>query len=672
MNESQPLLIITDNQTTRDWFAQEFSDFPIVYLESSREGAAALAKPAALVFVDLASSEALELTRLANSNDNHIPIIVQTQGDDEEFVTKLVALGVDDIIPNSHNRILLKNKILRLVANTKLQTPDLTAGFLSSEDFFHTGQALIDKSDPARLKVINLNINGFKFFNERYGIVQGNQILGELSAICQMVITDCVGFGTRITGDEFAFVLEIDDAAFVRFKKSLIDAIDSLKAPLTLRMGVYSLPQSNIQIRTGYDRAKIASDLALNNEIINIVHYHDDMRKNQMFVQEITSSFKKGLALSQFEIYYQPKFNLHDYSIIGAEALIRWNHPDYGFLAPDKFIPILEQNNLIKELDYFVFDQVCNLSNKWLATHDNIIPISVNLSRLDIYDGNTLTYLEALMKKYGLAHDCLHLEITESYGIDDDLLIERVHELKKSGFVIEMDDFGSGYSSLNVLDELPVDVLKMDLRFILNKTRNNRVVDYVVDLANKLNLQLIVEGVESLEQIEALQEIGCIYGQGYLFAPPLKQSDFWEMLENNKIGNQQGPASMLFKGHYYDKIYATIPIPIIHLDEALYVTYFNDVLKKIVKATRMKHSFKLGMNVASIVTNNSYLDLMATIKSLKLHQNKKVELEVELLDHQPRKFSFVIQKVKKRDRLFLSVVHAYQKLKKIPVGIFFS
>lgn len=652
MNELEQIILVTDNQTTRKWFQHEFPDNTTYVrgIESSLEEA--LKQSPGLVFIALEDKKALECLETVRAFDRQIAIIIQSDNDQSDQVDRMVALGVVDIIRADHNRGLLKNKIDRIVLAPTESNPKPGSCFLSSDEFFATGQRMINGANPALLKVINLNINGFKFFNERYGITRGNALLGELSAICSMVITDCNGFGTRITGDEFAFVLEIDDFNFTRFKTSLVEALETLEAPLTLRMGVYSLPERVIPIRIGYDRAKLASNLALNNEMLNIVHYHDDMRKNQMFVQEIISSFKKSLHEGRFEIYYQPKFNLHDYSIIGAEALIRWNHPNYGFLAPDKFIPILEQNSLIKELDYFVFDKACGFMRDWLDEHSNLIPISVNLSRLDIHDERTLGYLEGLLEKYRLEPESLHLEITESYGIDDDLLIERVNEFKNSGFILEMDDFGSGYSSLNVLDELPVDVLKMDLRFILNKTRNNRVVDYVVDLANKLDLQLIVEGVESQEQIQALQEIGCIYGQGYLFAPPLKYDDFRELLEKNKIENQDGLANMLFKGHYYDKIYATIPIPIIHLDEALYVTYFNDVLKKIVKTARLKNSFNLGMNVAGIVSDNSYLDLMKTIKNLRLHQNKKIELEVELNYHQPQKLSFVIQKIRNETSYF--------------------
>lgn len=652
MHEFKPIILATDNQTTKTWFRQELKDEPLIVLDSLPDLTKELSKCPALVYLDLKSPKNLEGLKIIKKLWPNLPVLVEADLAENAPLDLLVDLGVDDIIDCDHNKILLKNKIKKIIAAQKAIKLKPSRSFLTSDDFFASGQALINGSPSATLKVINLNINGFKFFNERYGINQGNVLLGQLSAICEMAITDCNGFGTRINGDEFAFLLEIDDNHFIQFKKSLIAAIEALKAPLTLRMGVYQLPEKTIPIRIGYDRAKIASDLALNNELVNVVHYHDDMRKNQMFVQEVIGSFKRSLKKGQFEIYYQPKFNLHDYSIIGAEALIRWNHPDYGFLAPDKFIPILEQNNLIKELDYFVFDQVCFFMAEWKKDHERLIPISVNLSRLDIYDSKTRNYLESLLAKYQLSPESLHLEITESYGIDDDLLIERVQELKNSGFIIEMDDFGSGYSSLNVLDELPVDVLKMDLRFILNKTRNNRVVDYVVDLANKLNLQLIVEGVESNSQIQALQEIGCIYGQGYLFAPPFKKAAFQELLEKNKINNEFGLQAIMLKGRYFDKIYATIPIPLIHLDEALYVTYFNEVLKNLVKTTRLKNSFKLGMNAAGLVTNNSYLDLMATIKNLRIHQNKKITLEVELSLNNPQKISFVIQKIKNDNSYF--------------------
>ena len=236
----------------------------------------------------------------------------------------------------------------------------------------------------------------------------------------------------------------------------------------------------------------------------------------------------------QFRIFFQPKYDLNTEQIVGAEALVRWNHPVQGFLLPNNFIPVYEKNGFITDVDTYVWERTCEVIAQWKDMGLKRVPVSVNVSRKDIYNTDLPKTLGRILDKYKLEPQDLHLEITETAYTEDSLqLIEGVLKLKERGFVIEMDDFGSGYSSLNMITELPIDILKLDMRFIQAKQKPQSTVDmikFVIDLAKKLDFEVIAEGVETKEQAQMLRNLGCDYAQGYYYSKPVPCEDVAQML----------------------------------------------------------------------------------------------------------------------------------------------
>ncbi len=253
----------------------------------------------------------------------------------------------------------------------------------------------------------------------------------------------------------------------------------------------------------------------------------------RMTEQELVDSFDEALELGHIFITYQPKINHSTGRMIGAEALMRWEHPEYGMQYPSDFIPVLEKNDLIYRADLGVFESVCRFLRKCLDSGTDTVPISVNMSRYDIYRKDYVNAIEALRKKYDIPVKYLHVEVTETSAIGGMELVSGVlKQLHDYGYIVEMDDFGSGYSSLNVLKDLAVDIIKLDMRFLSGDIggRGGTIISAIVQMAKWLDTPVIAEGVETMEQADYMKSIGCKYIQGYLYSQPVRESEFTEKL----------------------------------------------------------------------------------------------------------------------------------------------
>lgn len=284
------------------------------------------------------------------------------------------------------------------------------------------------------------------------------------------------------------------------------------------------------------DRALTACNSIKGKYGISFAYYDDTFRQKTLSEQFILDGMRVALKEKQFVVYYQPKYALSTEEIIGAEALVRWQHPQKGLMSPAEFIPLFERNGFITDLDIYVWDAVCSDLNSWIREGKHIIPISVNVSRTDIYNPELPDILCALTDKYGIPISLLHLEITETaYTEDSDQLINTVNKLIELGFLIEMDDFGSGYSSLNMLSELPINILKLDMSFINESAndRKKRILRVITYLARELNLPVVAEGVETEKQVLLLRELGCDYAQGYYYARPKSKEDFIKLMQED-------------------------------------------------------------------------------------------------------------------------------------------
>ena len=257
--------------------------------------------------------------------------------------------------------------------------------------------------------------------------------------------------------------------------------------------------------------------------------YDDSMRLSLLREQRILDEMETALEKKQFQVYYQPKHDTRNGDVSGAEALVRWIHPEFGFMSPGEFIPLFEKNGFITELDLYVWEEVCKTMAFWKKKGLPPISVSVNLSRADFGKYHLAQKIQDLADKYEIPHELLHLEVTESAYTDNaEQIIHVVDELREMGFKIEMDDFGAGYSSLNMLNELSIDVLKLDMRFVQTKsfTRNKSILRFIISLSKWMNLITVAEGAETKEQVDELRSLGCDYVQGYYYAKPMSEEKF--------------------------------------------------------------------------------------------------------------------------------------------------
>ncbi|MDO4549036.1 MAG: EAL domain-containing protein [Clostridia bacterium] len=286
------------------------------------------------------------------------------------------------------------------------------------------------------------------------------------------------------------------------------------------------------------DRALLALRSVKNNYDVHWAWYDASMREELLEEQHINAIMKTSLENGEFVPYFQPQYNYDTGKLIGAEALVRWIHPQRGMIPPGQFIPVFEKNGFIYEMDCYIWEKVARSIRGWLDAGIDVPPVSVNVSRRDLYHPDLVEVLKGIVEKYGLTYDKLRLEITESAYMDNrEQLLRLVSEMKKSGFHVEMDDFGNGYSSLNTLKDVPVDVLKMDMAFLSQGKRNGKggnILSSVVRMAHGIDLPVIAEGVENALQAEFLKSIGCLYMQGYFFARPMSGTEFEKLIRGDK------------------------------------------------------------------------------------------------------------------------------------------
>jgi EAL domain-containing protein (putative c-di-GMP-specific phosphodiesterase class I) len=271
----------------------------------------------------------------------------------------------------------------------------------------------------------------------------------------------------------------------------------------------------------------------------HLIVFDEKVRDRELLEQRLLNDLRHALDSYEFEVYYQPKYDIQTDppKLVSAEALIRWNHPELGMIAPDVFIPLFERNGKIEEVDNFVWDQAARQVAIWRAKFGVTVPVSVNLSRVDVFDPMLEHTLDGILRQNALEHDALKLEITESAYIDNaDHLIRVAQGLRRKGYTVEMDDFGTGYSSLNMLSTMPIDVLKMDRMFIQNMEHDSKslhLVSHILGIAKSLNVPVIAEGVETESQLLLLKKLGCTVVQGYYFSCPLHPADFEAQILQN-------------------------------------------------------------------------------------------------------------------------------------------
>ena len=414
---------------------------------------------------------------------------------------------------------------------------DELTGLLSSSCFFEYASTL-DKIYPERkMDAVTVNINHFHLYNELYGMNEGDQVLKLIGGCIREFSEEMGGIAGRSDADNFSIYVPHQDS-YECLASFILESIQSDKSVHNtgIRLGVNdAIDEEDSRLEMAFDRARMAGDTADKDSKKIICYYDSALRKQRIFEERLIRDLSEGIANHQFKVLYQPKYDVtEDLPILkGAEALVRWEHPELGTIHPGCFVPLFEENGLISLLDEFVWRQAAAQVKEWKDKFGVSVPVSVNVSRIDIKDNNIVTNLCDIVKEVGIDVSDLHLEITESaYVSDTKHLVETVEAFREKGFVIEMDDFGSGYSSLNMLTTLPIDILKVDMRFMENIKENQkgvRMMELVKEIADFLSGPIVAEGVEQQEQLDALKRLGCQMIQGYYFSKPIPVGEF-EML----------------------------------------------------------------------------------------------------------------------------------------------
>ena len=387
---------------------------------------------------------------------------------------------------------------------------------------------------------IQFDIRRFKIINDLYGERFGDEmlcfIIEKLKGLC-----NDRQYYLNLRSDVFMIVTEYESNEDLQsFIKKVDGSISSFRdISLQFSYGVYTVEDKNMELRQMEDRAAMARKAAKDNVITNILYYKEQFKELLYSRKFIEESMQSAIEERQFKMYLQPKYSIAKNQIVGAEALVRWIHPERGVISPNEFIPIIEENGYIREVDYFIWREAAEFIRRAEESGITDCPISVNVSRVHLQDNACKKELEEIIGQSGINKELLELEITET--LDDQEISRKAYELKEEGFKLLMDDFGSGYSSLNILLETPFDVIKLDKKFIENMMVSDKgklILEQVVMMANRFGLGLLAEGVETKEQVEVLRKIGCDLVQGYYYAKPMPADEFFELLQRNRISEK--------------------------------------------------------------------------------------------------------------------------------------
>lgn len=430
--------------------------------------------------------------------------------------------------------------LFRDVSKLVLGEIDPLTGIYDSTGFHNHVKKWI-KSNPGRkFRVQRYNIDRFRDINGVYGFEMGNSLLRDFGIFMKQ-FDGVDSFSAHLNADHFARFCAEDACTVEETYNNFAKAFKNykLKIPIKLHIGVYDLCEEDCDSYTMSYKALLALQTIKGKFTKRIAYYEKGMMATETTQQELLADVQTAIDTEQFEVWFQPQVDYEKKRIIGAEALIRWRHPKMGLLTPNVFIPILEKSDCIGTVDGFVINKVCRYVSKWQEETGEIVPVSVNLSRNDIYRRNLCSDLLETIEKYNVPPEAIHLEITESsYMEDSKLLIDTMAQLRNSGFFVEMDDFGSGYSSLNSLKDISIDKLKLDMKFLVGAEENKRakvILSAVINMARMLEIPVIAEGVETEEQAKMLSEFGCTQMQGYYFSRPVPAEEYGVMLKKQKV-----------------------------------------------------------------------------------------------------------------------------------------
>ena len=540
------ILIVDDNKLNRQSLADIFRKaYQIVESEDGKKALEYLKKDKGLsvaaIILDLIMPVMDGFAFLEefkkHSEYKYIPIVIATTEDNVENEKRCLEYGVWDFIPKSFHREIIWFRVMNAIKRSKqhfLEYDSLT-GIYNRQMFYQKTREMLDDSKDETFAFIRLDIDRFKMINSFYGAAEGDRLLRCMAHnICGVLSAYKTYTYGRLNSDVFGICVAVEkeqDALLIAQKiREQVKKNGELRCYLETSAGCYIIRDKEMEVSAIYEHAVIAAQECKGQYMHHEALYTEQMGKEMQREQQIINEMDTALEEKQFVVYFQPKYELDGYTPRGAEALVRWKKPDGTMVSPGEFIPVFERNGFITKLDYYVWEQTCIQLRKWMDEGKNPLPISVNLSRVSLYNKDIVNVICNLVDSYRIPRRLFQVELTESaYNTNPKAVQDMMQRLREEGFYILMDDFGSGYSSLNVLKDIVVDVLKMDMKFFAGDDREGRgenIMAAVIRMAKWLNMPVVAEGVERIEQVEFLRSIGCEYVQGYYFAKPMPVEEY--------------------------------------------------------------------------------------------------------------------------------------------------
>ena len=458
-------------------------------------------------------------------------------------------------------------------ASYNMEKDVLTGAYRRTSFYIHAAGMLAEKK--GHCAIVTWDINRFKIINELYGMEVGDRVLVLLADSIRDYFGENGVYG-RLASDNFAACILVD---YLRPEEMMTELqgrmhIEGVELRMDLYCGIYLVEDPEVPVGLMCDRANLALGTVKQSFLKRFAYYDDEMRNRLLEEQQLINEMQTALEEGQFCFYLQPIGSVARGAAVAAEALVRWNHPVKGLISPAAFIPLAEKNGFITKIDWYVWEEVCRYIRDRKRAKETFLPVSVNMSRMDFYVPDICDRICALTKAYGVDTGELRFEITENaYMEDPQRMVEIAGQLRERGFQVLMDDFGSEYSSLNMLKDIQVDFLKIDMRFLDGFDKSGRaanVITSVVRMAKWLDTSVVAEGVETREQLRFLRSIGCDLVQGYYYSRPLPTGSWEQFLEQNEIEPVRMPEALepafdfdaLFHDREVDYLFADLMGPV--------------------------------------------------------------------------------------------------------------
>lgn len=536
------VLVIEDNELNRDLLTELLSDkYDVLIAENGKIGLEMLQDnyqrlSVVLLDVHMPVMDGFEFLERVHDDAklSSIPVIVTTASNETEAEIRCLGLGAVDYIVKPYNsRAVLGriNSVIKLresVSTLAAVEYDDFTGLYTRQAFCHHAKELMQYRPQCRFLLVVTEIVDFKLINSVYGVKAGEDILKSLTNIFNGFLE--TGLCSRCGNDQFACIIYGNQPFHHRdIEENAKKILEELAIPnLRIKYGVYEDVDKLLAVDEMLDRGFMAVDSIKDDYDTDVAYYTEEMNNRLIRNRQIENWFDEAIENEEFKIYYQPKVNVTTEKTAGAEALVRWIRGDGTFMSPGEFIPVYEKDGLIVKLDEYVFRHVCEFQKRQMNNGKALLPISINLSRASIHrKGIVESYIE-IVNQLGIPVSCVPIELTETAALYSRQIKDFTDKLVNAGFELHMDDFGSGYSSLTSLNELPFSVLKIDKSLIdyVEQKKGRTVVEQAIMLGKLLNMKIIAEGVERKEQVEILRELKADEIQGFYYAKPMKESEF--------------------------------------------------------------------------------------------------------------------------------------------------